>query len=45
MVLKFLFNHFFGFGINVREGHRSLSRSGVVSPLIRQIPLSFVTGE
>jgi hypothetical protein len=37
--------YFPGRGINVREGHRSLSRSGVVSPLIRHSPFSLVPGE
>jgi hypothetical protein len=27
-----------GFGINVREGHRSLSRSGGAGPLMRHSP-------
>jgi len=39
-----LLYYFTGFGINVREGHRSLSRSGVVSPLMRQSPRSLVFG-
>jgi hypothetical protein len=31
--------------MNVRDGHRSLSRSACTSPLIRHSPVSFVLGE
>jgi len=32
-------HRFAGLGMNVREGHRSVSRSGWVSPLIRHSPM------